>query len=187
MRLARAGSNEALGEMLEGCRQYLLLVANESLEPELVAKAGASDIVQETFVSAGRHFSGFSGTTESELLAWLRQILLNHLVSTRRRFFLSQKRRLSREVSFGGSGSRSIASDLMDARSESPSRHALMNERVNELQRAIDELPLQYRQIIQLRHRDQLPFDEVARQLHISAPAARQMWARAIKRLQRTL
>jgi RNA polymerase sigma-70 factor (ECF subfamily) len=43
---ARAGSREALGEVLEACRGYLLLLAQEELDPALQAKGGASDLVQ---------------------------------------------------------------------------------------------------------------------------------------------
>jgi RNA polymerase sigma-70 factor (ECF subfamily) len=47
---ARKGSREALGRLLETCRPYLLLVANNELDRDLQAKAGASDLVQETFI-----------------------------------------------------------------------------------------------------------------------------------------
>ena len=49
---ARQGSPDALGQVLEYCRPYLLAVANEQLETDLQAKAGASDLVQDTFVEA---------------------------------------------------------------------------------------------------------------------------------------
>ena len=45
-----------MGDLLEGCRQYLLLVANEELDSELTAKSGASDMVQETFLRAQHNF-----------------------------------------------------------------------------------------------------------------------------------
>jgi RNA polymerase sigma-70 factor, ECF subfamily len=73
---ARLGSQPSLGRMLESCRQYLLLVANQELRPELQGKVGASDLVQESFLEAQRDFAGFEGQTEAELLAWLRRILL---------------------------------------------------------------------------------------------------------------
>ena len=43
---ARLGDREALGRALSSVRDYLLLVANEGLEPELKAKGNASDLVQ---------------------------------------------------------------------------------------------------------------------------------------------
>ena len=49
---ARTGSSEALGQALQACRGYLLLLAERELDPDLRAKGGASDVVQETFLEA---------------------------------------------------------------------------------------------------------------------------------------
>ena len=83
---ARGGSTEALGQALEACRRYLLLVAQKELDPHLHAKGGASDLVQETFLEAQRDFAQFQGTNEAEWLAWLRQVLLNNLGHFTRRY-----------------------------------------------------------------------------------------------------
>src|SRR5262245_5783304 len=99
---ARAGSHEALGEALEACRRYLLLVAQRELAPELQAKGGASDLVQQTFLEAQRDFPRFAGTTEAELLAWLRCILLHNLGKFSRQYRGTQKRGLEREVTLDG-------------------------------------------------------------------------------------
>src|SRR5262245_37348302 len=58
---ALAGSHEALGHALEGCRGYLLHVAMQELDADLASKAGASDLVQETFLEAQRDFARFQG------------------------------------------------------------------------------------------------------------------------------
>src|SRR4051812_49212731 len=91
---ARAGSQEALGQALEACRRYLLLVAQSELAPELQAKGGASDLVQQTFLEAQRDFPCFAGTSEAELLAWLRCILLHTLGKFSRQYRATQKRGL---------------------------------------------------------------------------------------------
>ena len=72
---ARAGSPEALGQLLDGCRGYLMRIARDELDPRLQAKGGASDLVQETFLEAQRDFAAFTGDSEAELLAWLRHRL----------------------------------------------------------------------------------------------------------------
>src|SRR5436190_23322173 len=95
---ARAGSTEALGQLLEACRGYLLLIAQQELDPNLRAKGGASDLVQETFLKAQRHFGRFQGDSEVELLAWLRRLLLNNLANFARQYRDTNKRRLGREV-----------------------------------------------------------------------------------------
>ena len=55
---ARAGSREALGRVLESCRGYLLLIAQQELDPALQARGGASDLVQQTFLEAQADLSG---------------------------------------------------------------------------------------------------------------------------------
>lgn len=53
---ARAGEADALGRMLEAYRNYLLLVANQEMDPRLKAKGGASDPVQQTFLEPHHDF-----------------------------------------------------------------------------------------------------------------------------------
>ena len=60
---ARQGNREALGRALSSVRDYLLLVANEELDPALHAKGNASDLVQETFLRAQRGVEAFRGRT----------------------------------------------------------------------------------------------------------------------------
>ena len=69
---ARAGSAEALGQLLVTYQRYLLLVAERELDPDLRAKGSASDLVQETFLEAQRDFARFQGSSRDELRAWLR-------------------------------------------------------------------------------------------------------------------
>ena len=73
---ARQGDREALGQALSSVRDYLLLVANEGLEPALKAKGNASDLVQETFLLAQRGVENFRGRTASDWRHWLKRILI---------------------------------------------------------------------------------------------------------------
>src|SRR5206468_4123754 len=98
IRDTRRGSTDAFGQALEGCRQYLLLVANEQLGPDLRDKVGPSDLVQETFLDAQRGLRHFHGHTEQELLAWLHRILLNNLADACRRYRGAGKRDVAREI-----------------------------------------------------------------------------------------
>jgi hypothetical protein len=61
---ARAGSQEAVSQALEACRGYLLLIVQRELAPDLRAKAGASDLVQDTIMEAQRDFAGFQGGSD---------------------------------------------------------------------------------------------------------------------------
>src|SRR5205085_504123 len=96
------GSQEDLGKLLEYCRNYLLKAAGQDLSAELQAKLGESDVVQQTFVKATSAFPRFRGSSEAELLAWLRRILHCTRRNIERHYWRAEKRRLSREVSLDG-------------------------------------------------------------------------------------
>lgn len=180
---ARGGSIEDLGSLLEGCRQYLLLVANEELNGDLHAKGGASDLVQETFLEAQRDFSQFHGENEEQLLAWLRKILKNNLANFIRRFRGTQQRQIGRERSLDSNASDGLnAADLFDD-TTSPSARAIKNEDVELLQAALGRLTEDDRNVLTLRHRDLLAFKEIGRHMNRSPDAVRMLWWRAIERL----
>jgi RNA polymerase sigma-70 factor (ECF subfamily) len=185
---ARAGSSEALGRVLEACRGYLLLVAGEDLDPDLRAKGGASDLVQQTFLEAQGAFGRFRGDSEDELLAWLRQLLRNNLIDFTRQYRATAKRGVDREVPLAGGDTPSRASDVgVPADTPSPSGHAMARERDDALRAALDRLPEDYRAILRLRYEDGLGFDAIATRLGRSAEAARKLWARAVARLQQEM
>src|SRR4051812_4493263 len=98
LRKTRAESRDSITQLLEPCRDYLLAVANSELDSWLRVKIGASDLVQETFIAAYKKFHDFRGTTEPELLGWLRSILLNNVATSVRSFRFTEKRRIDREV-----------------------------------------------------------------------------------------
>lgn len=184
---ARGGSLAAQGQILELCRKYLLLVANRELEAKLRAKGGASDLVQETLLEAHRGFARFEGTTRAEFLAWLRRILLNNLSNFRRRYVETENRCISRELSLDVSDSvadlkRSLALDT-----PSPSSRAAAGEESAALDRALELLPVDYREVILLRHGQGLSFADVGQLLDRSDEAARKLYVRAIERLRQEL
>ena len=99
---AQAGSSSALGEILEACRNYMLLIATREVQPDLRAKVSPSDLVQETCVQAQQHFGRFRGTTKQELVAWLRGILHNRVKKAERKFRAAAKRNVGREIPLSG-------------------------------------------------------------------------------------
>jgi len=182
---ARAGSTHALGQMLDACRNYLLLVAERELNPELRVKGGASDLVQETLLDAVHAFPSFEGDSEAALLAWLRRLLLNNVISFARRFRMAGKRAMEREISLGGeflsshNPRQQLAADVL-----SPSKEAIRKEETESIQLALEHLPEDYRRIIHLRYEEDRSFEEIGRLLELTPNAARKLWVRAIKRLQ---
>jgi RNA polymerase sigma-70 factor (ECF subfamily) len=179
---ARAGSSEALGRALETCRRYLLLVAQRNLDPALQAKGGASDLVQETFLEAQRDFAQFRGTTEAELLAWLRRLLLNNAGTFARRYRDTNMRAVDREVALLGEGS--SAGGEVAGSDPTPSGLAMAEEQAQALQRALARLPDDHRRVLELRFQEGKSFEEIGRLLDRSPDAARKLWSRAMQRLR---
>jgi RNA polymerase sigma-70 factor (ECF subfamily) len=184
---ARGGSNEALGRLFDSCRCYLLLVASEELDPGLGAKGGASDLVQETFLEAQRDFGRFTGTSEPELLAWLRQRLRYKVSKFVRGYRGTGKRASSREVPLAEDGSSSAAGPVLVDPQPSPSDDVIADERSRRIEAALGRLPDDYRRVIQLRYRENLSFEEIGRAMGRSPNSARKLWGRAIERLERDL
>jgi RNA polymerase sigma-70 factor (ECF subfamily) len=180
---ARAGSTDALGQALEGCRAYLLLIAHQELDPALRGKAGASDLVQETLADAVHDFERFEGTSADELRRWLRRLLLNNLVSFIRRYRDADKRDLAREVPLD-TETQSDPERGLASTAPSPSKRAMRQEQARAIQQALARLPEEYRQVLLLRFQEDLSFEEIGQRLQLSPNAARKRWARALKRLQ---
>jgi len=179
---ARGGDRDALGQALASVRDYLLLVANEQLEPALKAKGNASDLVQETFLRAQRGVEGFRGRTATEWRNWLRSILVRNLAKERRRFGATAKRLVQREVTIpDGMRLDCVGTD------ETPSRDLARREQEAALIEVLERLPDHYREVVIWHHREQLSFDEIGQRCGISAEAARKLWTRALGRLRKEL
>lgn len=181
---ARAGSKDALGELLEAYRRYLAAVARDRIDPRLMPKGDASDIVQDTFRDAQKGFDRFHGSTEEELLAWLRQILVHRVGRFARRYRGVQKRSATREVRLDPNDS--IAADDPAYRADqlTPSAEAMAREQNTALHDGLNRLPEEYRRVILMRYRDGLPFEEIGRMLGRSSEAARKLWGRAVEKLR---
>ncbi len=183
---AQAGSKEALAQLLESCRGYLLFIAARELDPALRAKGGASDLVQETILEAYKDFACFHGSQE-ELLAWLRKLLRNNLVNFARRFRDTSKRRMSAEVPLESDSSSAGLGQALIGGDSTPSEHAMAHEQAEAVTKALERLPEDYRQVILLRYREELAFEEIGQIMKRSANAVEKLWLRAIERLRHEL
>jgi RNA polymerase sigma-70 factor (ECF subfamily) len=183
---AQAGSTEALGNLLEGCRAYLLLIANKGLEADLRPKGGASDLVQQTFIEAQHDFPQFHGRTQRELLNWLHGILRHNLADFHRRYRDRAARQVAREEPLSGVGGRALR-DRLATDSPPPEDKAAAAEEVEAVRAAMARLPEDYRRVIALRHEEGLSFDDVAQRMGRSAEAARKLWFRAVACLRQEM
>jgi RNA polymerase sigma-70 factor (ECF subfamily) len=183
---ARAKDAAALGKLLEGYRPYVKLLARLGINHRLQGKLDASDLVQETFMEAHRDFPQFRGTTEAELLAWLRQILISNLANQARRFLGTQGRdvRLERELAIEVDVSSRLLERGLLARDTSPSQQAASREQAVLLADVLAKLPDDYREVIILRHLEGRTFPEIAAHMGRSSDAVKKLWARALARLR---
>jgi RNA polymerase sigma-70 factor, ECF subfamily len=180
---ARGGSLEALGQVLEACRGYLLRIAGRRLSAALRSKGGASDLVQQTFLDAQCQFERFRGESEKELLAWLRQILLHNLAHFQRRYRATRKRDLEHEVPLTSAASSTDGGADLATQTPSPSEQITAREEAEAVQEALKRLSEEHRQVLALRHQEQLTFEEIGRRLGRSTSGARALWLRAVERL----
>ena len=183
---AQGGSHDALGQLLETFRAYLLVVATAELDSELRAKIGPSDLVQETFCDAQRDFAAFRGHTQQELLAWLRRVLLNNVANVARHYLGTEKRQVAREVPADASSQRNVKQSL-PTDTPSPSDVAVRNERLECVERALATLPGPFREVIQWRNLERQNFAQIAQKMGRSEKAVQKLWTRAIREMQRLL
>ena len=186
---AREGRGESLGALLELYRNYLHLLARTQIDIHLQARANPSDLVQETFLQACSHFSQFRGTSEKELLGWLRRILVHNLARLVEKQVRAQKRDIRREVSLErclsmlDHSSAQLEAALVSYGS-SPSAQAQRRELAALVADQLARLPAHYREVIVLRNLEGLPFDEVARRMGRTPGAVRILWLRALDQLR---
>lgn len=182
---ARSGQPDALGRIFEAARGHLLQVAERELPPELRAKVGPSDLVQETAIEMQRDFARFTGTTADECFAWLRQILRNNAVDAVRHYRDRLKRDMDREVSLSAKPNRTDGA-LVDWR-RSPAASAIRREEADALAHVLPRLPADERQILELRYWSGMSFADIAAQLGLSPKTVRKLWHRAVERVQQEL
>ena len=187
--LARMEDSQALGQLLELYRSYLALLARLQVGRRLQGKVDASDVVQETFLEAYRHFPQFRGTTEAELVSWLRQILAARLSKLVRRYLGTRRRdvRMERELQAELDESSRVLDGGLVAPFNSPSEQAAQREQAVLLAEALERLPEDYREVLILRHLEGLRFPDLARRMDRSLDSVKNLWTRALARLRDSL
>jgi RNA polymerase sigma-70 factor, ECF subfamily len=180
LQLARAGCNDAFGKLLNAFRPYLLSMANEELDVELRAKGGASDLVQETFLDAHQCFKRFRGAGPDELLAWLRQILLNNSGNFRRHFLEVDKRSVRREIELKLLLAMRTEGYEQMKTSEPPEALLMKLERFRQLEQALNQLQPDHRTLVVWRNFERLSFRVIAERLSITESAAQKRWMTAV-------
>ena len=186
---ARQGDVVRLGELLQLYGNYLSVLASAQIDKRLRPRVSPSDIVQETMLKAHRAFGEFRGKSEFELLAWLRQILVNSLATFVEQHLVAAKRDVRREVSMERLGASLEQSTLqlasiLPADTNTPSVFVQKREDAVVLADRIAALPADYREVLVLRNLKGHAFSAVAQIMDRSEGASRMLWLRAIEKLR---
>jgi RNA polymerase sigma-70 factor (ECF subfamily) len=179
---------EVAGRDLERFRPYLRVLARAHHDPRLRGKLDPSDVVQEAMVSALRALDQFRGTTDAELAAWLRKILVRVLAGTARGF-ARDKRDAAREQPLAAAVEDTSArlEGWLAADSSTPSQRAVRNEDLVRLTAAMDRLPDAQREALTLYRLRGLGLDEVAARMGRSPDAVAGLIKRAVHQLRQDL
>ncbi len=182
-RQARDGCSESLGSLLELCRAYLSALATAQRGAGTRDFVTESDLVQETLLRAACNFGDFEGETKEQLLRWLRTILVNCLRSHYRREYQSQRRGAGRVRRVDSA----TLADGVAARDAEPLDAAILSENVDLVDRALEQIGPELRQVVILRHWGDLTFAEIGLLIGRTADGARTVWYRAIDQLTRII
>jgi RNA polymerase sigma-70 factor (ECF subfamily) len=181
---AAQGDRSALGSLLTDYEPYLRRLVELRLDPGLRARIDAADVVQDVHMAVSRALPKFMNERPLSFKLWLRRVALDQMAVLRRQHLQTQKRAASREVQLSEMSSLALTNSLLGAR---PSRIASQRELVDLVQRAMAELLDNDREVLLLRHFEELSNVEIAALLEIDPASVSQRYGRAIRRLCRKL
>jgi RNA polymerase sigma-70 factor (ECF subfamily) len=181
---ARAGDAAAVGLLLEQYRPYLRILAQRHLDGPLGVRLDASDLVQQTCLSAIRAIATFNGVNEAAFVAWLRTIHENNIRGAVRDHLIAEKRAAGREVS---PADEAAIEHSLAACESSPSQRLMQGENTVRLAAALQELPADQREAVRLRYLEGRSLAEIAERLDRSVVAAAGLVKRGLIHLRQTL
>lgn len=187
----RDGDPEVLGELFDRYRQRLLHIIQVRMDRRLAARVDAEDVLQEIYLDAASRVQYYIQNHSGSFFVWLRLIATQTMANFYRRHLNTQMRDVRRDVSIStgkapDSPTRPIAMQLI-GHLTSPSKAAIRQESIQQLESAISSLKTVDREVISLRHFELLDNKEVAEILCIREKAASIRYIRAIKRLKDAL
>ncbi len=189
-RLRRFGE-EAVAELFGRYRQKLLRMIALRIDARVLGKVDAEDVLQDAFMEAARRIQDYLDRPSVPFFVWLRQIAGQVLIDTHRRYLGAKMRDVNLEVTLHRAGSAGTSSafwvaHLADSLT-TPSQFAVREEMVSELRAALGELDEIDREVLVLRHLEELSNNEVAEVLGLDKYAASKRYLRALKRLRRVM
>jgi RNA polymerase sigma-70 factor, ECF subfamily len=186
-----AEDQRALGEFFARHRERLRRMVRLRLDRRLQGRIDPDDVLQEAFVDASRRLAGYAADPAMSPFLWLRFLTAQRLITLHRIHLGVRARDAGREVSlYSGSlpaaDSRSLAAQLL-GRLTTPSRAAIRAEIQIKIQEALNAMEPIDREILALRHFEELNNSETAAVLGIHKAAASNRYVRALRRLKEIL
>jgi RNA polymerase sigma-70 factor (ECF subfamily) len=191
LRRLRAGDAQALAELFAAERPRLRRMVGWRLDPRLNGRLDPSDVLQEVYLDAARRLAAYLDRPSLPLPLWLRLLTGRRLIELHRQHLGARMRSAGQEVSidqpaWAYASAGSLASQLV-GRLTSPSQAAARAETAARLTRALEEMDPIDREVLVLRHFDELTNNEVAALLGLQKAAASNRYVRALKRLKEIL
>jgi RNA polymerase sigma-70 factor (ECF subfamily) len=188
---ARQGDADAGARLLDFHRATLRRIIDNRLDPGISRREDASDIVQNVMIEAHRRLGQYLVNPTMPFQLWLRHIAQDHIIDAHRRHRQAQRRSLDREqylnpAALSDQSSIDLAGQLFD-KQPTPASEAIRQELRENLLKSIGDMNSDDREIILMRHVDQLSNHEVATALEVTEAAASMRYLRAIRRLKEQL
>lgn len=186
-----AGDHDALAELFSQHRDRLWRMISFRLDPRLHGRVDADDILQEAWLAAVQRIDHFLSDASRSIFVWFRLIASQTLIDVHRRHLGTQKRNAALEFSINRGWSSDSTSSALSfhllGHLTSPSQAALREELSNQLQQSLASMNDIDREVLALRHFEQLSNKETAQILGISDQASSDRYMRALGRLKNVL
>lgn len=184
----RNGDEQALAELFSIHRERLWQIVNFRLDRRLAGRLDVDDVLQEVYLDAAKRVRHFINDHDVTFFVWLRTIVGQTMVDLHRRHLGAEKRNAGREISIHGvkypqATSVSFAVHLL-ANLTSPSQAAMRDELSEQIETAIEAMDSIDREVLALRHFEELTNSEVAEVLELTQAAASVRYMRALARLK---
>ena len=171
-------------EAFERARPYLRLLAQTNLGERLKQKIDASDVIQQTYLHAHKNREQFQGSSEPQLVAWLKAILKNRLIDMARHW-KGQKRNMDRDVNLQQKVDDSFqrVDDWLAMSQTSPSMAVERDESLLILSAAVEKLPDQLREVVVMHHLQGMKLVEISKAVSCDETTVGRRLFRGMKQL----
>ena len=186
--LAKGGNEPALEQLCRVYGERVRRIIRLRMGKELRSKLESMDMVQDVLMCAFRDLEDFTYTSEGDLLRWLGKIAENRIRDNLDKLH-ADKRDIRKEIPLHDDAKTSRddrAQVLEPARNTTPSVILSKREELDKLEKAIDKLKPEYREVIVLAKIDGLSYKEIGSRLGKSADAAGHLLLRAMVSLTDT-